>query len=176
MKKLPLVLATVAAAATILVASPAAHAQVHHDLTFSFGADQYVGTVPTALDRQIAAALAAAAAQILADLNAGTLTDPNGAEISDDAQALVLGVIQGNIPPEDIQAILLNSGAEGPSEEVAKALVNLLTNPQAGQVAAFIGHFNELVMNASPAFLANPPDVFRAIWAIATQLGQAATP
>jgi len=176
MKRLTLTFATVTAAVAILIATPSAHAQIHHDPAFVISADQFVGTVPTAVDQQIARALAETAERLLSALSAGTLTDPNGNAISAQAQTLVLSVIQGTTPPQEIEAILLNSGAEGPSEDVAKALVNLLTTPQPGQVAALIAAFNQLVADASPAFLANPPDVFRVVWAIATQLGEAATP
>lgn len=177
MKKLPLAFATIAAATVALAAPPVARAQVHHDVSFGLGADSFAGTASTAASRAVAAQLEQAAQQILSQLSAGTLVDPNGNPISAEAQQLILSVIQGIASPDEVEQILLASGAENPSDDVASLLVGLLTSPKTGQISSFIARFNDLVNEGtSDAFFQNPPDVFRAIWAIADRLSQAMMP
>lgn len=161
----------VSAVVTSLIVAAPLRAQSNHDAALS------TIPIPPSLDgslfQDLRPALAFTGGNVLQQLVARTLVSPTGQNLPEDAMDLVLGVIQGTIPPNQLAEVL----GSGPTQNLAlflsQTLVGILTSEDPNQVVAAIEYFNDLV-DASPAsYLSNPPAEFLVVWSILSSLAGA---
>jgi hypothetical protein len=89
---------------------------------------------------------------------------------------LVVGVVEGTVPPTELEAVLAVGGARDAARNLSLALVGVAIDPQPGQYEEAIRHFNALVRGSSDEFMRNPPREFLAIHEIVRYLSTGAPP
>jgi hypothetical protein len=79
---------------------------------------------------------------------------------------VVIGVVEGTVPPAELEGVLAAGGARDAARALTRSLVGVGTRPARGQNAEVIRHFNALVRGSSAEFLADPPHEFLAVYEI----------
>jgi hypothetical protein len=92
------------------------------------------------------------------------------------SRALVVGVVEGRIPPSQLEAVLARGGAREEAADLSRALVGIMSRPRQGQGADAIRHYNALVRASSDAFLLSPPPEFLHIHEIVRYISTGAPP
>lgn len=170
MMKLLTRVVSIAAAVCVLTSAPLEARQQIHDAAFSsLGLQRNrIGTVSP----ELATLLQNTADSLFNALEQVFLTTPDNQPIPPDAQAFVLNVINGHVPPGDLAEIL---GGGDAAQDLATNMVAILTEGDAQQIANAIAAYQVFLAQAPPAFLANPPGEFLAVWAILAALANTAS-
>lgn len=138
------------------------------------------GTVAANASPAVSAAVQTAGAAVTSQLGAGTLTatTPSGQVVAIPAavQAAVAAILTGAASPTQVaQMVDALSAAGSAAPQLVEALAGLLQGDGGtGQLAAAVGIYNQMVANAPPGFLANPPAAFSAVQSVLSTLVVAA--
>jgi hypothetical protein len=89
---------------------------------------------------------------------------------------MVIGVVEGTVPPSELEAVLAAGGAQAEARALSQSIVGIATQPRRGQGAEVIEHFNALVRASDAAFIANPPNEFLAVHEIVRYQSTGAAP
>jgi hypothetical protein len=89
---------------------------------------------------------------------------------------VVIGVVEGTVPPAELEAVLAAGGALDAARALTRSLVGVGTRPARGQNAEVIRHFNALVRGSSAEFMADPPHEFLAVYEIVNYQSTGAPP